>query len=239
MIGCGCTVCRSLDYRDKRLRSSIVIEIDGKSLVIDTGPDFRAQALAHRLTRLDAVLVTHSHKDHMAGMDDCRQFYFDRGSRDIPVYGSPATIVRVKQEFDYAFAENKYPGVPGFEVHEVGDSDFEVEGIRVTPVHVLHHRMPVLGFRIGGFSYVTDASHIAPEELDKLRGSDVLVLNALTRKKHISHFNLEEAISVAQEVSAEKTYFTHCSHRLGSHQDVTKELPEGIQLAFDGLQITV
>lgn len=236
VIGCECEVCRSLDFRDKRLRSSVYIETQDRALIIDTGPDFRQQMLRENIKQLDAVLLTHSHRDHLAGLDDIRAFNHLQ-SKDMPIYGRRDSLDRVKVEFDYAFAEFQYPGIPQLRLHEVDSKLLNVEGIEITPLPVLHHRMPVLGFRIGGFSYITDANSIPPQTLKLLEGTDVLVLNALQKEKHISHFNLEEATAVAEIIGAKKTYFTHISHKLGLHKATDEALPESISLAFDGLTI--
>jgi phosphoribosyl 1,2-cyclic phosphate phosphodiesterase len=238
VIGCECEVCRSLDYRDKRLRVSVHVEIDGLSLVIDTGPDFRQQMLRERISRLDAVLLTHSHKDHIAGLDDVRAFNFLQ-EKSMPVYGMPRTLEQVRKEFYYAFETQKYPGTPILNLQELNGNDFEIEGTRILPLPVHHLRMPVLGFRIGDFSYITDANLIPEETLAKLKGTKILVLNALQKEKHISHFNLEEAIIQARRIGAGQTFFTHISHKMGLHQSVDKELPEAIALAHDGLSVTL
>jgi len=238
VIGCECEVCRSLDYRDKRLRVSVHIEVDGKSLVIDTGPDFRQQMLRERVKRLDAVLLTHSHKDHIAGLDDVRAFNFLQ-KEGMPIYGMTKTLEQVKKEFYYAFENEKYPGIPVLNLQEIGHNDFEVSGINVVPLPVMHLRMPVLGFRIGDFSYITDANFIPEETLLKLIGTKVLVLNALQKEKHVSHFTLNEAIEQAERIGAQQTYFTHISHKMGLHQQVSKELPASIALAYDGLAVTL
>ena len=238
MIGCECEVCSSLDYRDKRLRVSVHIEVDGKSLVIDTGPDFRQQMLRERVKRLDAVLLTHSHKDHIAGLDDVRAFNFLQ-KKGMPIYGTAKTLEQVKKEFYYAFETQKYPGIPVLNLQELNDNEFEINGIKILPLPVLHLHMPVLGFRIGDFSYITDANLIPDETLIKLKGTKVLVLNALQKEKHQSHFNLEEALIQAKKIGAERTYFTHISHKMGLHQSVSKEMPDSIALAYDGLIVTL
>jgi phosphoribosyl 1,2-cyclic phosphate phosphodiesterase len=238
VITCDCEVCSSLDFRDQRLRTSILVETDNRCLVIDTGPDFRQQMLRERVSRLDAVLFTHEHKDHTAGLDDVRAYNFAQGI-DMPIYGRAAVIDQLKREFSYIFEEVKYPGVPQVEVHEITQEPFEVAGVPVIPIEVLHYKLPVLGFRIHDFTYITDANFIPEESMAKIRGTKVLVLNALQQKKHISHFNLEEAIEVAREVGAERTYFTHISHRLGIHAATEAMVPEGMQLAWDGLQISL
>lgn len=236
MIGCMCEVCQSLDYRDKRLRVSVLIEVDGKNLVIDTGPDFRQQMLRERVMKLDAVLLTHSHKDHIAGLDDVRAFNFLQ-KEGMPIYGMAKTLDQVRSEFYYAFENGKYPGTPVLNLHEIDEQKFEVAGISVLPLPVLHLRMPVLGFRIGDFSYITDANFISEETTAKLKGTKVLVLNALQKEHHVSHFTLTQAIEQAQRIGAEKTFFTHISHKMGLHKTVSAELPVGIDLGYDGLTI--
>jgi phosphoribosyl 1,2-cyclic phosphate phosphodiesterase len=240
MIGCDCPVCRSLDPRDQRLRVSVHVVVEGRSLVIDTGPDFRQQMLRARITQLDAVLFTHEHKDHTAGLDDIRAFNF-RQQQEIPVFAEPRVIRQLQQEFAYIFAEQKYPGVPQVSVHAI-ESDtepFDVLGLAVQPLRALHYRLPVLGFRIGGFVYLTDANYLAPETLDLLRGADTIVLNALRREPHISHFTLAQAVEILEELAPRRAYLTHISHQLGRHREVEAELPAWIRLAYDGLKIEV
>lgn len=236
VIACDCHVCTSLDFKDQRLRSSIHIEIEDKSFIIDTGPDFRQQALRERIKKLDAIIYTHEHKDHTAGLDDVRAFNF-RQKKDMPIYGRKSVLAQIKQEFSYAFAEKKYPGVPQIETFEIENTPFSVEGVQFIPIEVLHHRLPVFGYRVGDFSYITDANYISEEEKAKVLGSKVLVLNALQKEDHISHYNLQEAIELAQEINADETYFIHMSHRMGRHKEISAELPEGIQLAYDGLKL--
>ena len=238
VIGCDCGVCQSLDYRDKRLRSSVHIEVDNQSIVIDTGPDFRQQMLRERTQKLDFVLFTHSHKDHTAGLDDVRAFNFKQ-HMDMPLYGTRQVLDQLKTEYYYAFLEKKYPGSPQLQLNEIDDNPFEVNGIKIIPLPVTHLHMPVLGFRIKDFSYITDAKHISDNTFHRLEGTKVLVLNALQKESHISHFNLQEAIAVAKKVGAEKTYFTHISHKMGLHSEVAQELPPSIELSYDGLVITV
>jgi phosphoribosyl 1,2-cyclic phosphate phosphodiesterase len=234
VIGCECEVCRSLDFRDKRFRSSVHIAIDGKAFIIDTGPDFRQQMLRENVKRLDAVLLTHSHRDHLAGLDDIRAFNHLQ-SRDMPIFGRRDSLDRIRIEFDYAFAEFQYPGIPQLRLHEIDSKPFQAEGVEIIPLPVMHHKMPVLGFRIGAFSYITDANSVPGETLKLLEGTDTLVLNALQKEKHISHFNLEEAIAMAEKIGAKKTFLTHISHKLGLHKEVNDSLPESISLAYDGL----
>ena len=238
MIGCECEVCRSLDYRDKRLRSSVFIEVDGKNLVIDTGPDFRQQMLHERVKRLDTVLLTHSHKDHIGGLDDVRAFNFLQ-KEGMPIYGTSKTFEQVKREYYYAFEEKKYPGIPILNLNEINEDDFIFKGIKITPLAVMHSQMPVLGFRINDFSYITDANFIPEKTYQKLIGTKVLVLNALQKESHVSHFTLEEALIQAKKIGAAQTYFTHMSHKMGLHNEVIKELPSNVTLAYDGLSISI
>lgn len=236
MIGCSCKVCRSVDFRDKRLRTSIHIQIFDKSLVVDTGPDFRQQMIREGIQQLDAILFTHEHKDHTAGLDDIRPFNF-RQKRDMPIYGRQRVIDQLKMEYAYAFGENKYPGVPQILTHAITNQPFSINGIHIDPIEVFHYRLPVFGFRINNFTYITDASYISPEEKEKIKGTDVLVLNALQREDHISHFTLDEALEIIREINPRKAYLLHISHKLGLHEEITRELPEGVELAYDGLKI--
>lgn len=238
VIGCQCEVCTSLDFRDKRLRSSIHLEIEGKSIIIDSGPDFRQQVLRERISHLDALIFTHEHKDHTAGMDDIRSFNFLQ-QKDMPVYADPRVIDQLKREYAYVFSEKKYPGVPQVEVHEIDGSPFSVEEIEVTPIEVMHYKLHVYGFRVGDFTYITDAKTISPASIEKIKGSKVVVLNALQQTEHLSHFTLEEAIEMAEILGAETTYFTHLSHKMGKHHEVEKKLPDNILIAYDGLQILI
>lgn len=236
VIGCECEVCRSMDYRDKRLRSSVHLEAEGQSLIIDTGPDFRQQALRQDIKRVDAVLFTHGHKDHTAGLDDVRAYNFLQ-KMDMPIYGRIEALNQIKMEFAYAFEQIKYPGIPQLSLQQIESNPFSVNGLTITPLPVMHHQLPVLGFRIGSFSYITDANLITDLAYERLKGTEVLVINALQREKHISHFNLEEALEQAKKIGASKTFFTHISHKLGKHKQVEKELPVSVALAYDGLSI--
>lgn len=238
VIGCECEVCKSLDFRDKRFRTSVHVESDGVSLVIDTGPDFRMQMLRSGIKRLDAVLFTHEHKDHTAGLDDIRPFNFSQ-KMDMPVFASKRVLSQIQLEFSYVFSDKKYPGVPQIEAKEITEAPFYVQELLVTPIPVLHYKLPVLGFRIGNFSYITDANFISDSSLKILEGTEVLVLNALQIEPHISHFTLDEAIQMAQKIGARQCYFTHISHRLGRHDQIDKVLPAGIALAYDGLELTL
>jgi phosphoribosyl 1,2-cyclic phosphate phosphodiesterase len=238
VIACDCPVCSSLDYRDKRLRSSIHLDIDGKSLVVDTGPDFRQQMLREKINHLDGILFTHEHKDHTAGMDDIRSYNFLQ-KKDMPIYGTKKVLAQIKREFSYIFEEIRYPGVPSVTIHEITNQPFSAEGINVVPIQVMHYRLPVFGFRFGDFTYITDAKYIDNVELEKVKGTKVLVINALQKTHHLSHFTLEEAIQLVEFIKPEEAYFTHISHRLGTHQEVEQVLPPNIHLAYDGLKITV
>ncbi|QNH63687.1 MBL fold metallo-hydrolase [Hymenobacter sediminicola] len=240
VIGCHCAVCRSLDYRDKRLRVSVHVQTQGKSIIIDSGPDFRQQVLREHVDHLDALVFTHEHKDHTAGMDDIRAYNFKQ-QQDMPVYAEPRVLEQLKREYAYIFAEHKYPGVPQVQtVPILSDTEqFDVQGVAFQPIRALHYKLPVLGFRVGNFSYVTDANHLSSAALDQMRGSDVVVLNALRHEKHISHFSLSEAVAVLEELAPRRAYLTHISHLLGRHRDVEATLPDFIRLAYDGLRLEV
>ena len=238
MIACPCPVCQSIDKKDKRLRSSILVESASTRIVVDTTPDFRYQMLRAKVDRLDAVLFTHPHKDHIAGLDDIRAFNFFTG-KPMPVFANEMTQEVVIREFPYAFTDFRYPGVPEIELNTLSTDPFMIGDIPVVPVQVWHLKMPVLGFRFGSFTYITDANRIDESEKNKIRGSRYLVLNALRREKHISHFNLDEATSLAQELGVHSAFFTHISHQLGKHAEVQADLPAGIFLAYDGLEILV
>ncbi|HEY4966605.1 MAG TPA: MBL fold metallo-hydrolase [Puia sp.] len=238
MIACPCPVCHSTDKKDKRLRSSILIESAKTRIVVDTTPDFRYQMLRAKVNRLDAVLFTHPHKDHIAGLDDIRAFNFFSGN-PMPLFANEMTQEVVIREFPYAFTDFRYPGIPEIQLNTIAMDPFMIGDIRVVPVQVWHLKMPVLGFRFGDFTYITDANRIDETEKQKIRGSRSIVLNALRIEKHISHFNLEEAIAMSRELGVSEAYFTHISHQLGKHADVQGELPPGMHLAFDGLEIRV
>jgi phosphoribosyl 1,2-cyclic phosphate phosphodiesterase len=236
VIGCTCEVCKSLDFRDKRLRSSIQVEISNQSFVIDTGPDFRQQMLRERVKRIDAILFTHAHRDHTAGLDDVRAYNFIQ-KMDMPVYGRPQVLDQLKIEYAYAFMKDSYPGIPRLLLNLIDESPFFINGMEITPLPVMHLKLPVLGFRFENFSYITDANFIPEATLERLKGTEVLVLNALQREPHVSHFNLKEALYMVEKIKPKQTYLTHISHKLGLHADVSKELPADVQLAYDGLQL--
>ncbi len=236
MIACSCEVCTSTDKKDNRLRSSILVQSATTTLVVDSGPDFRYQMLRQKIKSLDAILFTHPHKDHLAGLDDTRAFNFFT-KKPMELYADSMTEEAIRREFYYAFSSTKYPGLPELNFNTITLEPFMVGDIEVTPIQVWHLKMPVLGFRFGKFTYITDANRIEENEKDKIKGSEVLVLNALRKQKHISHFSLEEAIDLSQELKVPTSYFTHISHQLGCHGDIENELPDGIHLAYDGLEL--
>lgn len=238
IIACPCVVCQSIDPRDKRLRSSIMIETNGKTFVIDTGPDFRQQMLRENVKKMDAVIFTHEHKDHTAGFDDIRAFNYIL-KKKIEVYAGKNVQEAIRREYAYIFSDYKYPGIPEINLHLVENKLIKIEGVDFLPIEVMHHKMPVFGYRIADFTYITDANFISESEKEKIKGSKVIVLNALRREEHISHFTLNQAIELAKELKPEKVYFTHISHQLGLHREVQKELPAFIELAYDGLTIEI
>jgi len=238
MIGCGCAICSSSNEKDKRLRSSILVKSNKTTLVVDTTPDFRTQMLRENVKKLDAVIFTHPHKDHIAGLDDVRAYNFFQ-HKPMDVYANDLTQEALRREFYYIFSEKKYPGIPNIHLHTITDEPFKVGDIQVIPILVHHLNMPVLGFRFGNFTYITDANKIDDQEKVKIKGSEVLVVNALRKKEHISHFTLQEAVDLVEELKIPVAYFTHISHQLGLHDDINKELPSNIQLAYDGLQIEI
>lgn len=236
IIGCTCAVCQSTNRKDKRLRCSILIEVDNVSIVVDTGPDFRQQMLTSNNNKLDAVLFTHSHMDHTAGLDDVRAYNFIH-QKPMEVFADDLTIATLKNQYAYIFAKKKYPGIPQINLNTITNQPFSVKDIGVIPIEVMHHKLPVKGFRINDFTYITDANYISPQEKEKIKGSKILVLNALRQTEHISHFTLQQAIELSQEFKVEKTYLTHISHQMGLHNEVTAELPNNIHLAYDQLTI--
>ena len=238
MIGCNCSVCQSQDPRDKRLRSSVLVSSRETSLVVDTTPDFRYQMLRTDTRKLDAVLFTHPHKDHIAGLDDIRAYNFFSG-KPMDLYAGALTEEALRRDFYYAFSDTRYPGVPELNLHTIDADPFMVGDIPVQPMEVWHMRMPVHGFRFGNFTYITDANRIEEDQRRLIRGSEVLVLNALRKEKHISHFSLDEAVRVVADLQVGQAYFTHISHQLGQHQEVELELPDNMHLAYDGLQLEI
>ncbi|HTS46192.1 MAG TPA: MBL fold metallo-hydrolase [Puia sp.] len=238
MIACDCEVCTSKDKKDKRLRSSILVQSQTTSIVVDSTPDFRYQMLREKVKHIDAIIFTHPHKDHIAGLDDIRAFnFFSR--KPVQLYANEMTQEVLIREFPYAFADFKYPGAPEVQLNTIDMDPFIVGDIPVVPILVWHLKMPVLGFRFGKFTYITDANRIDQSEKNKIRDSDIIVVNALRNEKHISHYNLQEAVDLVKELRIKNAYFTHISHQLGKHDDVNALLPEGLQLAHDGLVIDI
>ena len=239
VIACTCEVCESLDARDKRTRASIMVESKGQNIIIDTGPDFREQMLREKVMDVDAVLFTHEHKDHVAGLDDIRAFNFKSGGKAMEVFASAQVQEALHREFPYVFAENKYPGVPEIHLNTIDKELLEIGEMRIIPIDVMHYKMPVKAFRIEDFAYVTDANYISENEKENLKDLDVLILNALRKSKHISHYSLEEAIDLVKELKPKQAYFTHISHLMGKHADFEKVLPDNIAFAYDGLHIEI
>lgn len=236
MIACNCPVCNSENPKDSRLRSSVLIESGEHVFVIDCGPDFRFQMLRANVKRIDAILLTHEHRDHVAGLDDVRGFNYSL-KRDMPIYCEQRVIENLKKDFSYIFTDKKYQGVPDLSLHFIENATFSINGIEIIPIRVMHHKLGILGFRVGDFAYITDGSFIADEELEKLTNLKVLVLNALRLTSHFSHFSLEEALAIVEKLKPEKAYLTHISHLLGKHDEVSKTLPPNIHLAYDGLEV--
>lgn len=236
VIACDCNVCLSADPLDKRLRTSVLLETDENTLIIDAGPDFRQQMLREHITKLDAILLTHEHKDHIAGLDDVRAFNY-KSQDAIDIYSEERVQKVIKKEFSYVFSEYQYPGIPKMRLNPIPEHNFNIKNIPIIPVRVFHYRLPVYGFRIGNFAYITDANYIPEESKELLYGVKYLVINALRKEKHISHFSLREAIDFIREISPKKAFITHISHQMGLHVEVSKELPPEIMLAYDGLSL--
>ncbi|NBC07626.1 MAG: MBL fold metallo-hydrolase [Bacteroidetes bacterium] len=240
VIGCACDVCQSADPRDKRLRTAALLQVDGKNIAIDCGPDFRAQMLRAGVDHLDAILITHQHNDHIIGLDDVRPFNF-KSHTDMPVYCTKPVQAELNKRFAYIFAtQNRYPGAPMVKLETISKKRaFELAGINVLPIEAMHGRMPVLGFRIGGFAYMTDVKTIAEAERAKLQGLHTLVLSALHKRPHHSHLNLEEALAMIETLQPKQTYLTHLSHSMGKYEEIERELPEGVNIGYDQLRIEV
>ncbi len=240
VIACGCAVCQSQDKRDRHLRTSALVETDeGKNILIDIGPDFREQMLREKVSHLDSILITHAHRDHVGGLDDIRSFNYVQHCK-MEIFCNREARTAIERDYHYIFAYHEFPGLPEANLHELsGDEPFEAAGVEVMPVKAMHKDLPILGYRIGKLGYITDANHIEPRELDKLRGVDVLVVNALRKTKHFSHFCLEEALEVIKEVKPNRAYITHVSHEMGLYAEVNGELPEGVQIACDGEKVTI
>jgi phosphoribosyl 1,2-cyclic phosphate phosphodiesterase len=237
MIACSCSVCSSDNSKDKRLRSSILVSHKGHNYCIDSGPDFRQQMLTNKVNRLDGIIYTHQHKDHTAGMDDVRAFNFSQ-KKDMPLYCTESVENALKMEFSYVFSAFDYPGIPRVQLNRIDSNPFELpSGLRVIPIQVLHHRLPVLGFRFEDFTYITDANYISGLEKNKIKGSKMLIINALRLTEHISHFTFQEALALISELKPEKAYLTHISHLFGRHDDIKSWCPENVEPCFDGMTL--
>ncbi|MBQ7773097.1 MAG: MBL fold metallo-hydrolase [Bacteroidales bacterium] len=245
MIGCSCKVCTSSDPKDNRLRTSALVEHNGFRILIDCGPDFRQQMLRENISDLDAVILTHQHKDHTGGLDDIRAFNYFR-KEAFPIYAEEIVQESLKMEYYYAFSEYKYPGVPDYILHTIDEKPFTItkklpdnstSTLEITPIRVFHYRLPILGFRIGNMAYITDGSRIPEEELAKLKGVELFIINTVRHEKHISHFSLPEALEIIRKVGAPRNFLTHMSHQLGRHEELCAILPEKVKPAYDGLTL--
>lgn len=238
VVACDCEVCRSLDKKDTRLRTSAMVTINGSNLIIDCGPDFRYQMIREKVEDICAILFTHGHRDHIAGLDDVRAFNYVL-NKTVDIFASPNVIQSINTEFPYIFTEKRFFGAPQLNFHVISNEPFDIRSIPVTPIEVMHHQLSVFGFRIGDLTYITDANYISPEEKEKIKGSKILVINALRKSKHISHFSLEEAVEIIEEIKPQMAFITHISHFLGLHEKIENELPPYIRLAYDGLKVVV
>ncbi len=238
VVACDCRVCTSDDPRDRRLRTSVMVEVDGNHYVIDCGPDFRYQMIREKVEDIAAILFTHGHRDHIAGLDDVRAFNYVL-NKTVDIYASDTVVDSINKEFPYILKEKRFFGAPQLHFHIIDNKPFTINGVLFTPIELVHHKMPVFGFRVGDFTYITDASHIPEEEKGKIKGSSVLVINALRKSKHISHFSLDEALQVIGEVNPKQAYITHLSHFMGIHEEVSRDLPDNVFLAHDGLEIRI
>ena len=239
VIGCKCPVCQSTDPRDKRTRTSILIRTDKVTVAVDAGPDFRQQMLREGIDHLDAVFITHEHKDHIGGLDDVRPYIFMQDNKPMPLYVDETSLPEIKREFSYAFSDHLYPGAPTYDVHLIDETPFTFGDLYVEPIKLKHYTLTCYAFRIGKFAYVTDFSEISDEALDRLRGVEYMIIEALGRHKHYSHINLEQAVQIATDLKVKKAWFTHCSHHMGKAVDVNAELPDNMMLAYDGLSFVI
>ena len=235
VIGCKCEVCKSENKKDKRLRSSVLIEEDNKNIVIDTGPDLRQQSLKNNLCKIDFVLYTHAHRDHVSGIDELRSFNFIQ-KEEIHGFGNRELVNQLKKDYSYIFQNQKYPGLPKVNL-KIVDEKFNLEGIDIIPIQALHYKLKILGYRIKDFTYLTDVKTIEEKELKKINGSKILVINCLQINEHISHLNLDEALELVNKLNVEKVYFTHISHNLGLYDKIQSILPRNVNLAFDNLKV--
>ncbi len=236
VVACDCKVCKSIDIRDRRLRTSILLEIKDQNFVIDCGPDFRYQMIREKVEDITAILFTHGHRDHIAGLDDVRAFNYVL-NKTVDIFATQGVIDSINKEFPYILKEKRFFGAPQLHFHVIENAPFTVNGVEFTPIEVMHHKMPVFGFRINDFTYITDASFISEEEKKKIIGSKILIINALRKSPHISHFSLEQALEVINEVKPEKAYITHLSHFMGLHEAIEESLPENVYIAYDGLKL--
>ena len=238
VVACNCAVCRSTDEHDKRLRASVLLSVDGKEFLIDAGPDFRQQMLRIHQQRLNALLLTHEHTDHIFGLDDIRAFNWVQ-KRPMDIYAEERVQENLKRVFNYVFAANKYPGIPQMKLHTIENRPFCIETIEIIPIRGMHYRLPVFGFRVGDVAYLTDMNYLSPVEIEKLKGVKVLVVNSLRKEKHLSHFNLEQALELIHKVKPDRAYLTHISHMMGKQADVEPELPASVKMAYDGLVVSI
>lgn len=239
VIGCQCPVCQSTDPRDRRTRTSILVQTEQVTVAIDAGPDFRQQMLREGVTHLDAVFITHEHKDHIGGLDDVRPFIFQQDNHPMPLFVDKTALPEIKREFSYAFKEHLYPGAPTYEVHLIDETPFDFGDLHVVPIKLKHYTLTSYAFRLGRFAYVTDLSEISQKAMEKLKGVEYLIIEALGPRKHYSHINLEQAVDIAKELKVKKAWFTHCSHVIGKTADVNATLPPNMALAYDGLKFFV
>ena len=238
VVACNCPVCGSKNIKDKRLRSSVFLKVNDVHIMIDAGPDFRQQMLRSSIKRLDAILITHEHADHIFGLDDIRAFNWVH-SKPMDIYAEDRVQKSIKRIFDYVFAKSRYPGIPQMNLHIIDNKIFNIGGVSILPIRGFHHRLPVLGFRIGTFAYLTDMKTIEEDERNKLKGLDILVVNALRKEEHISHFNVAGALELIEQVKPKRSYLTHVSHQMGFYDDIIQLLPENVFLAFDGLKLSI